>query len=149
MCRGSREYGCFVMGSKIEQTRLMVGTAENGSILTMSDALIGCQPRIDEPSNAKPSSNRAVSRRYPGICVCCHTPGKSMNFKSTYLTSCFFASSITSLGVILPPETFLYATDADCTPPARSNSFLASFARTNAYGFIDLNDEYLSVPDAT
>src|SRR5580698_6032086 len=35
------------------------------------------------------------------------------------------------------------------TPAARSNSFFASFARTNAYGFIDLNDEYLSVPDAT
>jgi hypothetical protein len=35
-----------------------------------------------------------------------------MNFKSTYFTSCFFASSMASLGVMFPPQTFLYATGA-------------------------------------
>ena len=33
----------------------------------MSDALIGCQPRIDEPSNARPSSKRLSLRRVAGI----------------------------------------------------------------------------------
>jgi hypothetical protein len=41
----------------------------------MSDALIGCQPRIEEPSNARPSSKRPSFSRFAGIVVCCQTPG--------------------------------------------------------------------------
>src|SRR5580658_2988639 len=97
--------------------------------MTMSDALIGCQPRIDEPSNARPSSNRPASRRVAGIVVCCHTPGKSMNFRSTYLTLCFCASSMASLAVMFPPQTFLDASRL----PARNRDavtfFLVSFDR--------------------
>src|SRR5438132_771979 len=47
------------------QIRLMVGSAVNGSmtavvgsgITSMSEAWMGCQPRIDEPSKPSPSSN--------------------------------------------------------------------------------------------
>jgi hypothetical protein len=70
-------------------------------IMTMSDALIGCQPRIDDPSKARPSSKSFSSRRVAGIVVCCHTPGRSMNFKSTYFTSCFSARASASLAAVI------------------------------------------------
>src|SRR5271156_5164236 len=101
--------------------------------MTMSDALIGCQPRIDEPSNARPSSKRPSSRRVAGMVVCCHTPGKSMNLRSTNLTSCFFARSSTSFGVILS---------------APSDGFFPTFARSNPHGLFHRDDEDLPVADA-
>src|ERR1700682_1741076 len=107
----------------------------------MSEALIGCQPRIDEPSNMIPSSNSPTSRRFAGIVVCCHTPGKSMNLRSRNLTSCFLASSSTSFGVIFPPKPARLA--------GRSNRFLTTLARTDADGLFDRDDEDLSVPNAT
>src|SRR4051812_10946292 len=99
-------------------------------MINMSDALIGCQPRIDEPSKPMPSSNSASSRRHAGIVVCCHTPGKSMNLRSTNLTSCFFASSMASLGVI-----------SDC--------FLSTFAGADAHRLFDGRNEDLAVADAS
>src|SRR5258706_14247240 len=96
------------MGSLTEQMTLSVGTAVNGSslavsgsgMMSMSDALIGCHPRIDEPSNPKPSSKQASVSRWTGTVVCCQIPGKSMNFISRNLTSFFLAYSTTSLGFI-------------------------------------------------
>ena len=56
MLRGSREYASLVIGSTMLQISDSVGIlAQNGSItavagsgmMSMSEALIGCQPRID------------------------------------------------------------------------------------------------------
>src|SRR6185503_6777859 len=96
------------MGSLTEQMTLKVGCAVNGSsfavsgsgTMSMSEALIGCQPRIEDPSNPKPSSKHASLNRLAGTVVCCQMPGKSMNFRSTNLTSFFLANSTTSLGFI-------------------------------------------------
>src|SRR6185503_18318341 len=65
MWRGSREYSSLVIGSTTSPITLRVGTAVKGSMvavlgsgtMSMSEALIGCQPRIDEPSKPLPSSN--------------------------------------------------------------------------------------------
>ena len=57
--------------------------------ICMSEALMGCQPRTDEPSNPRPSSKSAWSRRPTGTVVCCHMPGRSMNLRSTNLQSWF------------------------------------------------------------
>src|SRR5256885_2784495 len=107
------------MVSLTEQIKLKVGIWVNGSsfavsesgMINMSDALIGCQPRIEEPSKPKPSSKHASVSRWTGTDVCCHTPGKSMNFRSMNLTSFFLANSTASLGFItvLLVDAYLFA----------------------------------------
>src|SRR4029078_11557085 len=96
------------MGSLTEQIMLSVEFGLNGSslavsgsgVISMSDALIGCQPRIEDPSKPKPSSKQDSVSRWAGTVVCCQIPGKSMNFRSTNFTSFFLANSTTSLGFI-------------------------------------------------
>src|SRR5215510_921755 len=108
MWRGSRVYSSFVIGSTMLQIRLRVGTAVNGSITavtgsgmtSMSDALIGCQPRIDDPSNPLPSSNSDSLSSVMGMVKCCHVPRKSRNFRSTQADFFSFANLITSFGVM-------------------------------------------------
>src|SRR5439155_22353529 len=85
MLRGSREYGALVIGSSTLHTSDSVGYCVNGSIFAvvesgtsnMSEALIGCQPRIDEPSSAKPSSNESSLSCWMVTVVCCQMPGRS------------------------------------------------------------------------
>ena len=63
--RGSFAYGSSVTGSAISQSSESVGTSVNGSriavdasgIRIMSLSSIPCQPRIEEPSKPRPSSN--------------------------------------------------------------------------------------------
>src|SRR4051812_43696059 len=108
MLRGSREYGSLVIGSNTLQMNDTVGYCVNGSIFAvvgsgtsnMSEALIGCQPRIDEPSSPKPSSNESSLSCWIVTVVCCQMPGRSMNFKSTNFAPCFSANLRTSLGVM-------------------------------------------------
>src|SRR5438270_10141866 len=108
MLRGSREYGSLVMGSKMLQINDKVGYCVNGSIFavvgsgtsSMSEALIGCQPRIDEPSRPKPSSNESSLSCGMVTVVCCQMPGRSMNFRSTNFAPCFSANLRTSLAVM-------------------------------------------------
>src|SRR6266550_4411312 len=108
MLRGSREYGSLVIGSYTLQINDSVGYCVNGSILavvgsgmsSMSEALIGCQPRIDEPSRPKPSSNDSSLSCEMVTVVCCQMPGRSMNFRSTSLAPFFSAYLRTSLGDI-------------------------------------------------
>src|ERR671937_2784740 len=79
MLRGSREYGSFVIGSTMLQMIDSVGSAMNGSmtavsgsgITSMSEALMACQPRIDDPSNPSPSSNTPSVSSASGIEKCC------------------------------------------------------------------------------
>src|SRR5688572_1780291 len=104
--RGSFEYGCFVMASTMSQVSDSVGTFRNGSFTAefgsgmkiMSEAWIGCQPRIELPSLNVPTSSFAM-----GIVVCCQIPSRSMNLKSTIFAPCFSASFRTSAGVIDVP----------------------------------------------
>src|SRR5215475_6501955 len=54
-----------------------------------------------EPSNPIPSSNSSLLRSSAGIEKCCHTPGRSVNFRSTILTPASLANCPTSSGVLL------------------------------------------------
>ena len=91
MRRGSFAYGCLVIGSAISQMSDSVGASVNGSriaeaasgISSMSDSEIPCQPRIDEPSKPRPSSNADSSNARIGSVMCCHVPSRSQNFRST------------------------------------------------------------------
>src|SRR3954471_17373938 len=82
MVRGSREYGWRVTASMMSQHNDRVGSSMNGSIMAdsgsgrkiMSDALIGCHPRIELPSKKKPSLNDSSFSLATGIVVCCQIP---------------------------------------------------------------------------
>ena len=60
-----------------------VGSAMNGSMVavlgsgttSMSDSLIACQPRMDEPSKPKPSSKMSSVSSASGMVKCCQMPG--------------------------------------------------------------------------
>src|SRR5438477_2637624 len=100
-----------------------VGTAQNGSmnavagsgIASMSDASMLFQPRIDEPSNPKPSSKTSSVSSAIGTLKCCHVPNVSTNFTSTILAPCLRASSMTDLGVALPLDAVLAITFWVCS----------------------------------
>src|SRR6266849_9707216 len=66
---------------------------------SMSDSLMACQPRMDEPSKPRPSSKTPSSRASAGMVKCCHKPGKSMKRRSTARTSFSRIRARTSLGV--------------------------------------------------
>src|SRR5262249_47275348 len=88
--------------------RLSVGSAlkisihavAGSGITSMSDALIAFQPRMLEPS--KPSPSVKISSLYSVSVVvkCCQAPGRSVNLKSTSLTSWSFIILLTSDGVL-------------------------------------------------
>ncbi len=89
------------------QMRLKVGSAVNGSMTavvgsgttSMSEAWIGCQPRIDEPSNPLPSSNSSSVSSLGGMVKCCQRPSRSRNFRSAASTLLSFANLSTSFAV--------------------------------------------------
>jgi hypothetical protein len=70
---------------------ISVGCCRNGSITAvsasgvriMSDSWISWKPRIDEPSNPKPSSNASSVSSSNGIEKCCWRPGRSVKRMST------------------------------------------------------------------
>ena len=66
----------------------------------MSLSLIACQPRMLEPSKPRPSSKTSSSSLPTGMVKCCQSPGKSMNRRSTALTSFSRHNARTSRGVI-------------------------------------------------
>src|ERR1700704_3707422 len=82
----------------------------------MSLSLMAWKPRIDEPSNPKPSVNGSSSSSFSGIEKCCQVPGKSVNRTSTICTPASLARRITSAGVG-PVDGFV--------PPARVGSSVA------------------------
>src|SRR5579871_5727448 len=67
---------------------------------SMSDELIAFQPRIDDPSNPRPSEKTDSVNSEVGTAKCCHVPRMSQSLRSTILTSLDLARLITSLGVI-------------------------------------------------
>src|SRR5882762_10493221 len=93
--RGSRSYGSRVIGSTIVQIKLSVGSALKTSIhavaasgmTSMSEALMTFQPRMLDPSKPSPSVKISSLYSLSVVVKCCHVPGKSVNLKSTSLTS--------------------------------------------------------------
>src|SRR5437879_3536559 len=90
----------------MSHVRESVGTSKQGStkalagsgISSMSLSLMAWKPRIDEPSNPKPSVNVSSASSFNGIEKCCQVPGRSVNRTSTICTPASFARRITSAG---------------------------------------------------
>src|SRR6267378_5051159 len=90
----------------MSQVSESVGTSKQGSTnalagsgsSSMSLSLIAWKPRIDEPSNPKPSVNVSSSSSFKGIEKCCQVPGRSVNRTSTICTPASLARRITSAG---------------------------------------------------
>src|SRR5262245_46262718 len=80
---------------------LTVGFAKNGSrravvgsgTAIMSDSWMPIQPRIDEPSNPRPSSKVSSSSVSTGNEQCCQLPSMSTNFRST-ISAWFFLAYV-------------------------------------------------------
>src|ERR1700756_3428444 len=117
--RGSRLYGCPVVGSSTSQTIDMVVSAKNGSmqaeagsgIRFMSDSLIAFHPAIDEPSNIMPSAKVSSSIIVTSKVTCCHLPRGSVKRKSTYFTSLSLINFMTFFGVVMAYVPFRGAGD--------------------------------------
>ena len=94
MLRGSRVYGSPVSGSCTKNVRFSVGCWRNGSSTavvgsgssSMSDSWICWNPRIEEPSNIRPSVKTFSSNDSAGTVKCCIVPGRSQNLTSTNST---------------------------------------------------------------
>src|SRR6267154_2147954 len=90
----------------MSQVSESVGTSKQGSTnalagsgsSSMSLSLIAWKPRIDEPSNPRPSVNVSSSSSFKGIEKCGQVPGRSVNRTSTTCTPASFARRITSAG---------------------------------------------------
>ncbi len=108
MLRGSREYGSPVNGSTMEKFTTSVLRLRYGStnaVLTsgtsfMSDSWIAWKPRIDDPSNIRPSSNADSSNCETGMLKCCMMPGRSQNRTSTNSTASFRVKAIASSALL-------------------------------------------------
>src|SRR6476659_1944882 len=89
--------------------RLRVGSAlkisthalPGSGITSMSEALIAFQPRILEPSKPRPSVKMSSLYSVSVVVKCCQAPGRSVNLKSTSLTSRSLIILLTSDGVLL------------------------------------------------
>src|SRR5882724_6059230 len=90
----------------MSQVSESVGTSKQGSTnalagsgsSSMSLSLMAWKPRIDEPSNPKPSVNVSSSSSFNGIEKCCQVPGRSVNRTSMICTPASLARRITSAG---------------------------------------------------
>src|SRR5206468_2024304 len=97
----------------MSHVRESVGTSKQGStkalagsgISSMSLSLMAWKPRIDEPSNPKPSVNVSSSSSFKGIEKCCQVPGRSVKRTSTICTPASLARRITSAGDV-PVDAF-------------------------------------------
>ena len=104
MLRGSREYASSVNGSTMEKFTTSVFCLRNGStkaVVTsgmsfMSDSWIAWKPRIEDPSNIRPSVKASSSKASTGMLKCCMTPGRSQKRTSTNLTPCSLVKAMAS-----------------------------------------------------
>jgi hypothetical protein len=81
-------------------TKAVVGSGTR----SMSLSLIACQPRMLEPSNPRPSAKVSSSSLVTGIVKCCQAPRKSVNRRSTALTSFSRHIASTSRGFMRTPR---------------------------------------------
>src|SRR6266568_529507 len=101
------------MGSTTSHVSESVGTCRHGSTnalagsgrSSMSLSLIAGKPRIDEPSNPKPSLKVSSSSSFNGVEKCCQVPGKSVKRTSTTCTPASLARRMTSAGDV-PGDAF-------------------------------------------
>ena len=70
---------------------------------SMSDSWICWKPRIDEPSNIKPSLKTSSPKFDAGNVKCCITPGRSQNRTSMNSTSFFLMYERTSSALVNMP----------------------------------------------
>jgi hypothetical protein len=114
-----------VIGSYTSPTIASVGTSKIGSMNAvlgsstriMSDSWISLKPRMDEPSNGTPSSNVSADSTWAGMVECCHTPGRSVNRRSTILTLAAISRTSATLfdivgGLLSPPGSSYSQTNA-------------------------------------
>src|SRR5437763_11998432 len=169
MPRGSRSYGSRVIGSTIVQIKLSVGSAlkmsihavEGSGITSMSDALMTFHPRMLEPS--KPSPSVKISSLYSVSVVvkCCQEPGRSVNLKSTSLTSWSLIILVTSEAVLSLAMGVGYRVKklkrcrgrsllASTLQPFIASTidcFFSGFFRANPHGVLDREHKNFSVAD--
>src|SRR3990167_5638826 len=106
-----------------------------------------------EPSKPKPSSNVSADSSVAGIEKCCHSPGTSINFKSTISALFFFAISKASLAdmlafsfcVTIKIENLILLSHslAESYPPRRFQLFigpLVVLAQVQAHPFLIVGD---------
>src|SRR5690625_7934852 len=85
----------MVVGSTMLQRTITVGLSEKGSITAvsssgiriMSDSLMPFQPRMEEPSNIRPSSKNDSSTLLAGMLTCCSLQRVSVKRISTQRAS--------------------------------------------------------------
>src|SRR4026208_2132408 len=100
------------MGSTAFPMRQRVGCSEKGSIQTrdgsgtssMSDSWMAAQPRIEEASKPKPSSNLSSSNSPMGNVKCCQEPGRSVKRTDTNLAPSSEAYFKTDFGFMSSPD---------------------------------------------
>src|SRR5699024_6194848 len=105
--RGSRLNGSRVNGSWTKNLMFSVFDSRNGSIFAvarsgrrfMSDSSMVVNPRMEEPSKARPSSMASSSKASAGMLKCCSVPGTSVKRMSTNSTSSSLMNFTTSSGV--------------------------------------------------
>jgi hypothetical protein len=119
-------------------------------VICMSLALIGCQPRIDEPSKPMPSSKSSSSGAWMGTVVCCQMPGRSMNLRSTNLQSFFFECDdvFRASWAFVTSAAIRASTGAGRALGGSLNRVFAALAGADADGLLDGGDEDLPVADA-
>src|SRR5881409_2947993 len=140
MFRGSRPYFSLVIGSMMLPTMWSVGVSRNGSITavdasgttSMSDSLMLCHPRIDDPSKPKPLWNDASFSSWVGKEQCCQRPGKSMNLMSMILIFWSLQSCKTSDGFMESPRDGpLGARSEECGSPDAGTHYTVPLVRVN------------------
>src|SRR5207249_8163846 len=67
--------------------KMSIQAVAGSGMTSMSEALITFQPRILEPSNPRPSVKISSLYSVRVVVKCCQAPGRSVNLKSTSLTS--------------------------------------------------------------
>src|SRR3989475_4252404 len=131
----------------MSHVRESVGTSKQGStkalagsgISSMSLSLMAWKPRIDEPSNPKPSVNVSSASSFNGIEKCCQVPGRSVNRTSTICRPASFARRITSAGDVpvaaFPPVTV--GSNVAVLARALLPESVRRFARGGPYGKLE------------
>src|SRR5258708_4725748 len=139
MLQRSDSVECFMNGS--------IAAVSTSGTTSMSLALIGAQPRIEEPSKPSPSSKMPSDSSAIGMVKCCQRPMKSMNFRSTMTAFLSLARPSTSFGfAISPPSRRNYGCGCRIWP--RLERRLAALACPDADHLVDRADEDLAVADA-
>src|SRR5690625_382425 len=66
----------------------------------MSDSWIAWKPRMEDPSNIRPSVNASAANASTGMLKCCITPGRSQKRTSTNLTPCSRVKAMASSALL-------------------------------------------------